>query len=112
MTCSTVLAAADDEVVAVPQVVAIKALFRAASVAVRVEPGRHLSLFMGRRTLGGAWRDTARWPDGGAGIASSPEIETERGVVDVEATAFIPRRSARAIMSHKTGHRRPPWIAA
>ena len=85
-----VLAAADDEVVAVPQAVAIKALCRAASVAVRVEPGRHLSLFMGRRTLGGAWRDIARWLDGGSGIASTPEIETERGGVDVEATCFHP----------------------
>ena len=49
-----VLAAAEDEIVALPQAVAAKSLCRATSVAVRVEPGRHLSLFMGLRTLGGA----------------------------------------------------------
>jgi len=36
-------------------------LCRAANVAVRVESGRHLSLFMGRRTLDGAWWEIARW---------------------------------------------------
>ncbi len=56
-----VLAAADDEIVALPQATAVKSLCRATKVAVRVEPGRHLSLFMGRRTLGGAWPKIARW---------------------------------------------------
>ena len=56
-----VLAAADDEIVALPQALAAKSLCRATSVAVWVEPGRHLSLFMGQRTLGGAWREIARW---------------------------------------------------
>ena len=56
-----VLAAADDEIVALPQAVAAKSLCRATSVAVRVEPGRHLSLFMGQRTLEGAWREIGRW---------------------------------------------------
>lgn len=56
-----VLAAADDEVVALPQAVAAKSPCRGTSVAVRVEPGGHLSLFMGRRTLDGAWREIARW---------------------------------------------------
>ena len=56
-----VLAAADDEIVALPQAVAAKSLCRSTSVEVRVEPGRHLSLFMGQRTLGGAWRDIAHW---------------------------------------------------
>jgi poly(3-hydroxyalkanoate) synthetase len=56
-----VLAAADDEIVALPQATAVKALCRATNVAVRVEQGRHLSLFMGQRTLGGAWRDIAGW---------------------------------------------------
>ena len=51
-----VLAAGEDEIVALPQAVAAKSLCRATSVAVRVEPGRHLSLFMGQRTLEGAWR--------------------------------------------------------
>ena len=64
-----VLAAAEDEIVALPQALAAKSLCRATSVAVRVEPGRHLSLFMGQRTLGGAWREIARWLKGGGGGA-------------------------------------------
>jgi len=52
-----ILAAADDEVVALAQATAMKS----ANVSVRVEPGRHLSLFMGRQTLAGAWSDIARW---------------------------------------------------
>ena len=56
-----VLAAADDEIVALPQATAIKALCTCANVEIRVEPGRHLSLFMGRRTLSTAWPDIARW---------------------------------------------------
>jgi len=67
-----VLAAADDEIVALPQAVAAKSLCRGTSVTVRVVPGRHLSLFMGRRTLGGAWRDIARWlGQGDSGAAGS-----------------------------------------
>jgi len=62
-----ILAAADDEIVALPQALAAKSLCRATSVAVRVEPGRHLSLFMGQRTLGGAWREIARWLEGESG---------------------------------------------
>ena len=62
-----VLAAADDEIVALPQAVAAKSLCRATSVAVRVEPGRHLSLFMGQRTLGGAWREIACWLESESG---------------------------------------------
>jgi poly(3-hydroxyalkanoate) synthetase len=56
-----VLAAADDEVVTLPQALAAKSLCRGTSVAVRVVPGRHLSLFMGRKTLDGAWREIACW---------------------------------------------------
>jgi poly(3-hydroxyalkanoate) synthetase len=56
-----VLAAADDEIVALPQAAAAKPLCTRADVEVRVEPGRHLSLFMGRRTLDTAWRDIACW---------------------------------------------------
>ena len=56
-----VLAAADDEIVALPQATAVKALCTRANVEIRVEPGRHLSLFMGRRTLATAWPDIARW---------------------------------------------------
>jgi poly(3-hydroxyalkanoate) synthetase len=54
-------AASDDEIVPSPQATAVKSLCRAANVAVRVESGRHLSLFMGRRTLDRAWREIARW---------------------------------------------------
>ena len=49
-----VLAAADDEVVALPQAIAVKSLCPETRVEIRVEPGHHLSLFMGRRTVGGA----------------------------------------------------------
>jgi poly(3-hydroxyalkanoate) synthetase len=64
------LAAADDDVVAPLQVTAVKSKCRRAKVSVRVEPGRHLSLFMGRRTLKTAWRDIARWlGDGGSASA-------------------------------------------
>ena len=55
------LAAAEDEVVALPQATAVKSLCAGTNVEVRVEPGRHLSLFMGRRTLETAWRDIAHW---------------------------------------------------
>jgi poly(3-hydroxyalkanoate) synthetase len=64
-----VLAAADDEVVTLPQAVAAKSLCRGTSVAIRVEPGGHLSLFMGRRTLDGAWREIAHWLRGGKATA-------------------------------------------
>jgi poly(3-hydroxyalkanoate) synthetase len=55
------LAAAEDEVVALPQATAVQSLCAKTSVEIRVEPGRHLSLFMGRRTLHTAWRDIAYW---------------------------------------------------
>jgi poly(3-hydroxyalkanoate) synthetase len=64
-----VLVAADDEVVALPQATAMKSRCRAATAAIRMEPGRHLSLFMGRRTLAGAWRDIAEWLKEDAGRA-------------------------------------------
>jgi poly(3-hydroxyalkanoate) synthetase len=56
-----VLAAADDEIVALPQATAVKSLCGRTRVQVRVEPGQHLSLFMGRRTLATAWPEIARW---------------------------------------------------
>ena len=69
-----VLAARDDEIVPPPQATAVEALCPQTRVTVRVEPGRHLSLFMGRRTIATAWRDIAGWlADGGTvahGIAS------------------------------------------
>ena len=70
-----VLAAAEDEIVALPQALAAKSLCRATSVGVRVEPGRHLSLFMGQRMLGSAWREIGRWLKGGGGgaLREAPE---------------------------------------
>ena len=56
-----VLAAADDEIVALPQAIAVKSLCPETRVEIRVEPGHHLSLFMGRRTVGSAWREIGRW---------------------------------------------------
>ena len=56
-----VLAAADDEVVSLPQATAVQSLCPQTRVTTRVVPGRHLSLFMGRRTVGGAWREIGRW---------------------------------------------------
>ena len=50
------------KVVALPHATAIKSRCRAATVAIRVEPGHHLSLFMGRRMLAATWRDVAEWP--------------------------------------------------
>jgi poly(3-hydroxyalkanoate) synthetase len=72
-----VLAAADDEVVPVPQATAVKRLCTRTSVEIRVEQGRHLSLFMGRRTLDTAWQDIARWlaqADAGAGAGNDAPI--------------------------------------
>ena len=56
-----VLAAQDDEIVAPAQALAVKALCANAEVATQVVPGRHLSLFLGRRTLNDAWNEIARW---------------------------------------------------
>ena len=92
-----VLAAADDEVVAIPQAVAVKALCRETTVVVRVEPGRHLSLFMGRRTLAGAWRAIARWLDGDSGGASGGATKSrpqKRGRTTGPDSRATPRRHA------------------
>ena len=56
-----VLAAEDDEVVSLPQALAPRSLCHRARVETRIAPGRHLSLFMGRKTVAGAWRDIAAW---------------------------------------------------
>ena len=56
-----VLAAADDEVVSLAQATAVQFLCRQTRVETRIEPGRHLSLFMGRKIVGAAWRDIGRW---------------------------------------------------
>lgn len=65
------LAAADDEIVSPAQATAVKSRCPKAKVAVRIEPGRHLSLFMGQRTLRTTWRDIARWLKGGNASAKA-----------------------------------------
>jgi poly(3-hydroxybutyrate) depolymerase len=61
-----VLAAEDDEVVSPPQATAVQSLCPRTRVTTRVEPGRHLSLFMGRRTVGMVWPEIGRWLVGAA----------------------------------------------
>jgi poly(3-hydroxyalkanoate) synthetase len=56
-----VLAAADDEVVSPARATAIRSLCRQTRVETRVEPGRHLSLFMGRKTVHAAWPEIGHW---------------------------------------------------
>jgi len=56
-----VVAAADDEIVTLPQSLAVERLCPKTCVEVRVAPGRHLSQFMGRRTLNVLWPEVARW---------------------------------------------------
>jgi poly(3-hydroxyalkanoate) synthetase len=65
-----VLAAADDEIVSLPQATAVQSRGPRKAV-VRVEPGRHLSWFLGRRTLATAWRDIAHWLNEAEGAASA-----------------------------------------
>jgi poly(3-hydroxyalkanoate) synthetase len=96
-----VLAAADDEIVALPQATAIKSLCTGTSVKVRIEPGEHLSLFMGRRTLATAWPDIARWlrrPDAAKGppCLPTPAEARNRGeetAVDKNGTGKVGRAS-------------------
>jgi len=56
-----VVAAADDEIVTLPQTLAVKRLCPHTRVEIRVAPGRHLSQFMGRQTLSVVWPEVARW---------------------------------------------------
>ena len=87
-----VLAAADDEIVALPQATAVKALCRATNVVVRIEPGRHLSLFMGQRTLG-AWRDIAGWlRQRDDGVATARPIPAKTASAPKATTRVRPRR--------------------
>jgi poly(3-hydroxyalkanoate) synthetase len=91
-----ILAAADDEIVALKQATAETALPRRADVQIRIEPGRHLSLFMGRRTLATAWRDIASWlkqPDAAARPGRPAPVEADdRG----KETAIAERGASRA----------------
>jgi len=89
------LAAADDEIVALPQATAVKALCTRTSVEIRIEPGQHLSLFMGRRTLDTAWRDIARWlkrPD--RSDASRPPGARAHGALRKANSTHQPRGDA------------------
>lgn len=57
------LAARDDELVSPDQLMAAARLVGtpAAEVATAIEPCGHIGLFMGTRSVRGAWRDIARW---------------------------------------------------
>ena len=80
-----VLAASDDEVVSTLQATAIEALCPQTRVTVRVESGRHLSLFMGSRTIATAWRDLARWLAEADAPRRRPHRRDARPVADAEA---------------------------
>ena len=56
-----VLAAEDDSIVPAPQATAALQRCPDADVTLRVVPGRHLSLFMGARTLKNHWPQIAHW---------------------------------------------------
>lgn len=56
-----VLAAQDDDVVALPQALAIKNCCTNSSVSTLIMPGRHLSLFLGRNSILNGWTKVARW---------------------------------------------------
>ena len=55
------LAARDDEIVPPAQLLALRGLVGTQDVQTITEPGRHLSLYLGARTLQGAWARIARW---------------------------------------------------
>lgn len=56
-----VLAARDDEIVAVPQATAVEALCPNAHVTLAIEQGKHLSLFLGHQTIARNWREILQW---------------------------------------------------
>ncbi|MCW5734540.1 MAG: alpha/beta fold hydrolase [Enhydrobacter sp.] len=55
------LAARDDEIVPPAQLLALQGLVRTSDIQTMTEPGGHLSLYLGARTLQGAWARIARW---------------------------------------------------
>lgn len=86
-----VLAAAEDEVVPLAQATAMKTRGGASDVAVRVEPGRHLSLFMGYRTLAGAWREITDW-------LKEDVVRSRRGRTGSVHCAMPDRKSATPVL--------------
>jgi poly(3-hydroxyalkanoate) synthetase len=76
------LAAEDDEVTPAGQVMAAARLVGTPrhDIHTATVPGRHLSLFMGARTLESAWSDIARWltpPGRGTGAGGTAEASRE-----------------------------------
>ena len=71
-----VLAAADDETVSLPQATAVQSLCRQTRVETRIEPGGHLSLFIGRK-MACAWRQVGHWL-ACQGHARSPPVSRAR----------------------------------
>ena len=67
-----ILAASDDEIVSPAQATALARLCPAADATIRVVAGKHLSLFMGRETLAGVWREIAAWLNDGRKAARTP----------------------------------------
>ena len=109
-----VLAAADDEIVALPQATAVKSLCTRTNVEVRVEPGQHLSLFMGRRTLNTAWREIACWlrePDAPAPPSNRPALVAAAKRGRETAIAESGSGEARpASIVKRPRNRRPPGL--
>ncbi len=56
-----VLAGAEDEVVPLPQALAVKELCPRAQLSLCILPCRHLSIFLGRHSLDEGWEQAARW---------------------------------------------------
>jgi poly(3-hydroxyalkanoate) synthetase len=84
------LAAEGDNVVPPEQLLAVRRLVSTSSADIQstIEPGGHLSLFIGADTLQGAWVRIARWlaqPHGrelGAGTVRAPDAFRERSTSD------------------------------
>ncbi len=96
-----VLASADDEIVSLPQATAVKALCPRANVEIRIEPGRHLSLFMGRRTLATAWLQIARWLSQGDGRVHADERAAKTAAVGKGAASAGPASIAKRVRKRR-----------
>ena len=89
-----ILAAADDEIVALPQAVTAKSLCRATSVAVRVEPGRHLSLFPAEKLAS----DKAAGVENPSGASNAVFAGTS--VISGTAAIVVCRTGGRTALGH------------